>query len=80
MSYYDDIKSKFKNTEEYSLYPSFSKATLRLELSNICNHNCIFCLHNHMKLVRKQGEMEEKLVYRLIAEFSEEGGKKQDYL
>ncbi len=76
MAYYDEIKAKFSKSDEYVLYPDISKATLRLELSNICNHQCIFCLHNKMKQIRRQGEMKEELVYRLIKEYAEEGGQK----
>lgn len=76
MAYYDDIKAKFENEDKYSLYPSFGDATLRVELSNICNHECIFCLHNKMKTIRKQGEIDSELFYRIVKECAQEGVKK----
>ena len=65
MSYYSDIKKKY-NIDQLSLFPDISKATLRLELSNNCNHRCIFCLNSEMPRVRR--EMPEEMVYDILGQ------------
>ncbi len=51
-----------------NLLPDFSSAELRLELSNICNHACIFCPNRLIKRTRR--EMSPELVKRLLDEGS----------
>lgn len=41
----------------YSLEPPFPKSNFLMELSNICNHACIFC--THQKMQRKIGKMDK---------------------
>lgn len=53
---------------------SFDDITLRLELSNICNHKCLFCPNSEMQ--RKRCHMNSDLVYRLLSEGSKLGIKK----
>lgn len=65
MSYQRDLE-ELNNIEMKTVMPSFKGVTLRLELSNICNHKCIFCPNSKMK--RKRCYMDEKLVYRLLKE------------
>ena len=36
-------------TELYSLTPPFPKTNFLMEVSNACNHACIFCAHQKMK-------------------------------
>lgn len=59
------------------LYPSFKDSVLRLELSNICNHSCIFCVNRNMP--RKKIHMREELIYRIIKESVELGVKKAGF-
>lgn len=52
----------------------YSNVELRLELSNICNHKCLFCpnyLHN-----RRPCSMDKELAYRIIKECAQLGVEK----
>ena len=44
----------------YSLNPPFPRSNFLLELSNACNHECLFCAHQKMK--RKVGLMKPEMV------------------
>lgn len=68
MSYKTELKSKYY-PQEYSLTPDFAGVTLKLELTNICNHRCITCPHS--KQMRTQGFMDPALAKRLIREAAE---------
>ena len=72
MGYVDDI-NKTWNLEEYPLYPKFENTMLRIELSNICNDKCIFCINP--KFTRKRLEMSNEFVYSLIDEAASLGIK-----
>lgn len=65
MSYLRDIETKFSKSNFVAL-PDFQQTELMLELSNICNHRCVFC--QNRLLTRKKIQMNEKLVYRLLHE------------
>ena len=67
MVIYDDLQNKWKwsgKQLENTLYPSLKGVELRLELSNICNHACIFCPNRKMGRIWR--EMDEMLVRDLI--------------
>lgn len=68
MGYADDILNlnKIKDKE---LLPSFHGKIMHLELSNICNNNCIFC-PNHI-ISRKKIHMNKDLAFRIIKEAGE---------
>lgn len=51
---------KADRSELYSLEPPFPYTNFLLELSNACNHQCIFCAHRKMK--RKVGKMKPEMV------------------
>jgi pyruvate-formate lyase-activating enzyme len=55
---------------DYSVLPRMPK-NLMLELSNACNHACIFCANPHMK--RKIGRMDGGLARRVMQEARAEG-------
>lgn len=57
--------------------PDITKAVFRLELSNICNHACIFC--GNSRMTRKKIQMEDHLAVRLIREAAEAGIKKAGF-
>lgn len=63
-----DLKSRIekslivKSEEEFADIPS----NMLLELTNICNHDCLFC--SHYKMTRKPGYMEWSLIERLLKE------------
>ena len=66
-----DLKERIRlkkadRTELYSEEPPFPYSNFLLELSNACNHNCIFCAHNKMK--RKVGKMKPEMVEKALRE------------
>lgn len=58
-----ELKKADRN-ELYSLEPIFPYTNFLIELSNACNHECIFCTHQKMK--RKVGKIEKKFVYSIL--------------
>lgn len=75
MSYINDINGKYGIDGNYDLCPTnFENVDFQLELSNVCNHACLFCPHPKMK--RKKHNMDEKLGFRLIEEAGALGIKK----
>ena len=48
----------------YSLEPPFPRSNFLMELSNICNHSCIFCAHQKMK--RKVGKMNQAKAFDIL--------------
>lgn len=51
---------------EHSLVPPFPTKNMLIELSNICNHRCIFCANKKMK--RKKGYMPFDFLTRILKE------------
>lgn len=51
---------KADRNELYTLEPPFPTTNFLLELSNACNHKCLFCAHQKMK--RKVGKMKPEMV------------------
>ena len=51
-------------SELYSLTPPFPKSNFLMELSNACNHACIFCAHQKMQ--RKVGFMKKELAFDVL--------------
>lgn len=51
-------------SELYSLTPPFPKSNFLMELSNACNHECIFCAHQKMQ--RKVGFMDKQLAFNVL--------------
>lgn len=50
--------------ELYSLEPPFPTTNFLMELSNACNHACIFCAHQKMK--RKIGKMDKAFAFDIL--------------
>ncbi len=67
--YYERIKNIRTVGDE--IYPPLPINDLRLELSNRCNHACIFCAHR--KMTRPKRNMDEGFAYRIIREAYEAG-------
>lgn len=65
MSYQKELKKR-EDINIDNLKYDLNKTTLRIELSNICNHQCIFCPNSKMN--RKRCYMNEDLIYRLLKE------------
>jgi len=57
---------EMRDVHHDELYPDFAKATLKLELSEACNHRCLFCIHAVRNY--KVEFMDETLLYRLLNE------------
>lgn len=55
----------------YSLEPPFPRSNFLLELSNACNHECLFCAHQKMK--RKVGKMKPEMVESALRQAYELG-------
>jgi MoaA/NifB/PqqE/SkfB family radical SAM enzyme len=48
------------------LEPPFPSKQMSVELSNICNHKCVFCPHS--KITRDKRRIDESLLYRVLHE------------
>lgn len=48
----------------YSLEPPFPRSNFLMELSNACNHACIFCAHQKMQ--RKVGKMDKAKAFDIL--------------
>ena len=55
---------KADRSELYSLTPPFPKTNFLIELSNACNHACIFCTHQKMK--RPVGRINKDFAYDIL--------------
>ncbi len=68
------LKEKYNEYFNYdvSLTPKFPKVLL-LEVTNLCNHSCVFC--THCKMTRRKGFINEELAYRLLEEAYNEGSR-----
>lgn len=62
---------------DFTTIPSIKDVLLQLEVTNICNHNCIFC-PNHDS-TRKRQVMDKELAIRVIKECADMGVKKICY-
>lgn len=68
---YNEKITSFHNIEGLTLRPEYPKNDLRLELSNVCNHTCLFCANR--KMTRKKGFMDESFLRRILQEAHDEG-------
>ncbi len=55
---------KADRTELYSLEPPFPVSNFLIEVSNACNHKCIFCAHQ--KMTRKIGKIDQQLAFDIM--------------
>lgn len=62
---------KADRNELYSLEPPFPYTNFLLELSNACNHKCLFCAHQKMK--RKVGRMNPEMAESVLRQAYELG-------
>lgn len=53
-----------ERSELYSLEPPFPKSNFLMEVSNACNHECIFCAHQKMQ--RKVGKINQELAFDIL--------------
>ena len=64
---------KADRSELYTLEPPFPTTNFLLELSNACNHKCLFCAHQKMK--RKVGKMALEMVESVLRQAYELGSR-----
>lgn len=69
-NYYNRIKV-LRNKEKFQLKPDYPVNDLRIELSNVCNHQCIFCANR--KMTREKGFIDENFLKRILKEAYQEG-------
>lgn len=62
---------KADRSELYTLEPPFPTTNFLLELSNACNHKCLFCAHQKMR--RKVGHMAPEMVESVLRQAYELG-------
>ncbi len=74
---YKERISEFHNTEGLKIYSEYPIKGLHIELSNICNHQCLFCANR--KMSRKKGFMDESFLKRILQEAYEEGFRDVGY-
>lgn len=60
-----------KKNIDYSLVPEFPYKNMLIELTNVCNHSCVFCANS--KMTRKKGAINETFLKRLLKEAHDEG-------
>lgn len=68
---YKERITDFHRIEEGDLYPLYPLKGLHIELSNICNHQCLFCANR--KMTRKKGYIDEEFLKRILNEAHDEG-------
>lgn len=66
------IENQINNFNQ-KLTPPFPKGNMLLELTNICNHRCIFCANKKMK--RKKGYMDFDFCKNILLQAYNEGGR-----
>lgn len=68
---YKERIEDFHKIEAEDLYPPYPLKGLHIELSNICNHQCLFCANR--KMTRKKGYINEDFLKRILQEAYTEG-------
>lgn len=68
-----DKKLKVQRAEKYEEYPALP-VNMLVEVTNACNHKCIFCAHS--KMSRKVGMMDMEL-YKRIVKQAYDGGTRE---
>lgn len=62
-----------QHTEQTDVMPLFPEKRLLIELSNICNHRCLFCANS--KMTRKKGFIDKNFLKRILNEAYEAGAR-----
>jgi radical SAM protein with 4Fe4S-binding SPASM domain len=68
-----NFKNRIKSGHnvDFCIEPKFPQKNFLLELSNICNHKCIFCASR--KMTRKKGDINPEFLSRILKEAYQEG-------
>ena len=70
----NDLSLRLKeisNVRKYDLFPPFPAKNLLIEVTNLCNCNCIFCANNKMQ--RKRKFIDKDLVFNVLRDAYELG-------
>lgn len=74
----EKIKNKYSPEDEiFCLNPPVPVRHVQIEISNLCNYQCIFCPRT--KTVRKKGMIDEALFYRLLQEVYDFGAREMSF-
>lgn len=74
----EKIRNKYNpNGEIFNLFPPVPVRHVQIEISNLCNYQCIFCPRT--KTVRKKGMIEDDLFYRLLQEVYDFGAREMSF-
>lgn len=74
----EKIQNKYSPDQNiFCLHPPVPVRHVQIEISNLCNYQCIFCPRT--KTVRKQGKIEDKLFYRLLQEVYDFGAREMSF-
>ena len=60
------IRDKYEHGGLVQLVPPFPKKNMLIEVTNFCNHQCVFCANS--KMIRKRGFIEPNFIYRILDE------------
>ena len=74
---YKELISEYHDIDQKKLYPPYPLKGLHIELSNVCNHQCLFCANR--KMSRKKGFIDEDFLRRILKEAYEEGFREVGY-
>ncbi|MDR3048757.1 MAG: radical SAM protein, partial [Elusimicrobiota bacterium] len=73
MGEYKERLSKFRQVNKLSIEPPFPSSGIMIELTNVCNHKCIFCANR--KTTAKYGYMNFDFFKRISKEIYDNGGR-----
>lgn len=74
---YKERISTFHDVEDKRLYPEYPLKGLHIELSNVCNHQCLFCANR--KMTRKKGFIDESFLKSILQQAYNEGFREVGY-
>lgn len=74
---YVDRISEFHGIDERKLYLEYPLKGMHIELSNICNHQCLFCANR--KMTRRKGFIDETFLKKILQEAYNEGFREVGY-
>ena len=74
----EKIQNKYNpESDIFTLYPPVPIRHVQIEISNLCNYQCIFC--PRIKTVRRKGIIDDTLFCRLLQEVYDFGAKEMSF-
>lgn len=74
----EKIQNKYNpESEIFNLHPPVPARHVQIEISNLCNYQCIFCPRT--KTVRKKGMINDALFHRLLQEVYDFGAREMSF-